>query len=120
MVPVRRAAIALCLAGVAVLVPSATAHPGHTHVCAGIVDAGPTGMDPADVKGLRVRNVSCNRGRRVARHWLSPNEGEVGSDGRKRFGHWVCSDHIGPVNGVQRTKVRCKAHGFQRVRFYLG
>jgi hypothetical protein len=117
---VKRAAAILFLAGAAVLAPGASAHPGHTHRCKGIVDAGPTGMDPADVKRLRVRNVSCSRGRRVARHWLSPNEGEVDADGAKHFGHWTCHDRIQPVNGVDRTTVRCLAHGNQRVRFYLG
>ncbi len=82
--------------------------------CEGIKDAGPTSADPADVKGLRARNVSCTRARRVARRWLSPfgnrRDGEL-----VRFGAWTCADTI-----EARQRVRCKARGGKRVRFYLG
>jgi len=87
--------------------------------CRGIVDAGPTGSDPADVKGLRARNISCRRARRVARRWLGPDK-TIADDGSVRFVGWLCRDEIGEVNGVDRTKVRCKKRGGRRVRFYLG
>ena len=83
--------------------------------CRGIKDAGPTGEDPADVKGLRARNVTCRRARRVARIWLRPFTGRRGRDGRKRFGPWSCGDTV-----RRRHSVRCKARGGRRVRFYLG
>ncbi|MDQ3647514.1 MAG: hypothetical protein M3433_02815 [Actinomycetota bacterium] len=88
--------------------------------CRGIKDAGPTGADPADVKGLRKRRVSCPRARRVARQWLKPFGNRHPADGSVRFGRWICFDGIGKVNGVNRTRVACKARGGQRVRFYLG
>jgi len=88
--------------------------------CRGIKDAGPTGADPADVKGLRKRRVSCPRARRVARQWLKPFGNRRGDDGSTRFGRWICFDGIGKVGSVSRTRVACKARGGQRVRFYLG
>ena len=88
--------------------------------CRGIKDAGPTGADPADVKGLRKRRVSCPRARRVARQWLKPFGNRRPADGSVRFGRWICFDGIGKVNGVSRTRVACRARGGQRVRFYLG
>lgn len=107
----------LVLAAFLAAVPSAEA--GFYSRCRGIVDAGPTGMDPADVKGLRKHNVSCPRARRVARKWLSPTT-PLDANGNRVFGKWVCLDGIGKVNGVNRTRVLCKAVGNQRVRFYLG
>ena len=83
--------------------------------CRGIRDAGPTGRDPADVKGLRARKVSCRRARRVARNWINPFSGRTGRDGRKRFGPWSCADTI-----RRRQSVRCRARGGRRVSFYLG
>ena len=107
----------LMLAAVLAAVPSADA--GYYSRCRGIVDAGPTGMDPADVKGVRKHNVSCPRARRVARKWLAPDTA-LDAEGNRVFGKWVCADGIGKVNGVNRTRVHCKAVGLQRVRFYLG
>ncbi len=88
--------------------------------CRGIRDAGPTGADPADVKGLRKRRVSCPRARRVARQWLRPFGNRRPADGSTRFGRWICFDGIGKVGSVSRTRVACKARGGERVRFYLG
>ena len=88
--------------------------------CRGIKDAGPTGADPADVKGLRKRRVSCPRAPRVARQWLKPFGNRRGNDGSTRFGRGICFDGIGKVGSVSRTRVACKARGGQRVRFYLG
>jgi hypothetical protein len=107
----------------AVLAPAAAPSPAaaltYAH-CRGIVDAGPTGMDPADVKGLRKRHVSCPRARRVARQWLKPFGNRTGDDGSVRFGRWICFDGIGQTSEGRKTRVFCKARGGQRVRFYLG
>lgn len=119
----RRAALLLTLvvlvtAALATAAASAaapSAHPSAYHHCTGIKDAGPTGMDPADVKGLKARKVSCKRARRVARQWLKPF-GNRFDNGFIYFGAWKCSDSI--YN--HHTHVRCKARGGKRVRFYLG
>lgn len=103
----------LALPGAASAGPGPTAFASY-HGCRGIVDAGPTGMDPADVKGLRARKVSCKRARRVARQWLKPFGNRI--EGRfKLFGPWKCASTIG-----HHEHVRCKARGDKRVRFYLG
>ena len=91
-----------------------TAFASAYHRCKGIVDAGPTGMDPADVKNLRARKVSCKRARRVARRWLRPFGSEIVGE-LKVFGPWKCADYT-----TRHTHVRCKARGGKRVRFYLG
>ena len=112
-----------CVVAVLVLAPAAEAltppPPTEYKRCRGIRDAGPTGSDPADVRGLKARRISCRRARRVARRWLSPDT-TLADDGSVRFVGWICRDGIGEVNGVQRTKVRCKRRGGKRVRFYLG
>jgi hypothetical protein len=115
----RNASVVLALSAVVLATAgaSAAAPPAHAsayHHCKGIKDAGPTGMDPADVKNLRGRKVSCKRARRVARQWLKPFGN--GQEGRfTTFGPWKCSDTID-----SHTRVRCKARGGKRVRFYLG
>ncbi len=113
------ALVALTLPAAAAASPKAAAALTYSS-CRGIKDAGPTGADPADVKGLRKRLVSCPRARRVARQWLRPFGNRTPADGSIRFGRWICFDGIGSVNGVSRTRVACKAPGGQRVRFYLG
>jgi hypothetical protein len=111
--------ISLAFAALTAAVPSSASALTYSR-CRGIVDAGPTGMDPADVKGLRKHNVSCPRARRVARQWLRPFGNRIGDDGSTRLGRWVCFDGIGQTSEGRKTRVFCKAPGGQRVRFYLG
>lgn len=111
--------IALAFTALAAAAPGSASALSYSR-CRGIVDAGPTGMDPADVKGLRKHNVSCPRARRVARQWLRPFGNSFGDDGSRRFGKWVCFDGIGRTSEGRKTRVFCKAPGLQRVRFYLG
>ena len=78
--------------------------------CAPVRDFGPTGRDPADAVGIRVRNISCGPARRIVRRYT---RAQIRSEGGPvRVGAFRCSNTY--------PRVRCSASGGRSISFRYG